>query len=195
MDCGSKLVHLERTHTLGKHKTVVWQIGKISMLTNWQQKKYMFSFFTYLLQLVVSLILYKGAYNCHIMPHMICATQGQALPPLLLWSWLGAFRGDCLPYINPVTSATFNSKEIKWACVRRSWRMSVGVEGAMSTVLHNRLHANASQFSRHVLCRSCATYSGPEGDGSQQHRSENTWCNLAVRMATCNPSVMDFCQI
>lgn len=76
-----------------------------------------------------------------------CTTQEQPLPSLFLWSWLCSFRGDCLPYISPVTSLTLNSGESHWLSVSGyvcGKTEGVGEQRAAQTGLHNRLHASAS---------------------------------------------------
>lgn len=59
------------------------------------------------------------------MKHQVVQPKDRPLPSLFSWSWLGTFRGDCLPYINPVTSPAFSLSKTNWEymCVEKRKRV------------------------------------------------------------------------
>lgn len=112
------------------------------------------------------------------------------------WLWLCTSGGDCLPYINPVTSLTFSCWEITCVCA-----CVYGKEKERGSTRSSSDHL-AQQIACQCLCYknfqavpvmrssvSCTTYSSPMCRGGQQHKLHETpdetspyeyfaWCNM-----------------
>lgn len=114
------------------------------------------------------------------MKHEVVQLKDRPLPSLFSWSWLCTFRGDCLPYINPVTSPAFSRSEIDWEhmCVekRKGWKSG----GSSSDRLAQQIacqHLIWKMFRAiPVMCFSAsnATYCAPIGRNSSHTNGTKT---------------------